>query len=65
MDEIKSASLTPEIHNLDDCLGDVNCFHMIKHKRDITLSLKSGDDENKNSKYIGKLICIMYICIRE
>lgn len=54
MDEIKTTLLTPEI--LDDCLGDESCFHVIKHKRDITFNLNSSD-ENKHSKYIGNLLC--------
>lgn len=49
MDEIK---LTQGI--LDDCLGDDSCFHVIKHKRDITFSLNNAD-ENTNSKYIGNI----------
>lgn len=58
MDEMKSNLLTPEI--LEECLNKESCFDVIKPKRDITLSLNS-DDENKNSKYIGKYYAIFFL----
>lgn len=57
---MKTTLLSPEI--LEDCLGDESSFHMIKHKRDITLSL-SSDDENKQSKYIGNFLLGLFSLI--
>ncbi|XP_031636893.1 cyclic AMP-dependent transcription factor ATF-2 [Contarinia nasturtii] len=51
MDEMKSNLLTPEI--LEECLNKETCFNVIKHNRDITLSLNSGDENKNNSKYIA------------
>lgn len=56
MDEIKSILLTPDI--LEDCLSDES-FHVIKYKRDITLSLNNAD-ENKNSKYKGSVFVSLF-----